>query len=776
MALFFLLGFLCYALLVLPLQHRRGFHCTFREVLAVLVCMFFTTCALLSKEMGVTLPLLCSFWDYFVVLRLSLRHLPSVLTFEESVCVATTTEQRRHATDAEDETCGVQGNLEQDLRSGPGEVAASDVHGGAEQDESRQEPQANDVAGQAVNRPLDVPRAFPFADPEGLVDAEAEPAWPRLQAWLSRTLLLATLTVALAIWRASLNGTSPPLFRYNANRHALEPFDGRVPEELTVGGDLGVHGIYRWLSISWLWVHYFCFSCLLPYTLNCDWSGEAVPLLRSLLDPRCVVLLAFLTYVLATVLMCGAGKQIRPAPLSAFAFYFFPFLLSANVFFPVGTTIAERVIYLPSLGACMAMALVLTSDGVIRLPRGSTPQGGSARGKWVLRLLALSVITGGFSLKCFNRNLDWTNSGRLWHASWRLNPTSAHAAMNFAVHLTSRGTREDYEFAERVLQGIRRLPEVDRVDVDEMYTTLALCLRMLGQVEEALAITAEGWDRNERREEAMRNGTLLWHMHELDPKVENFPLRRARLLAAQGTTLATVDLVEACRAMTSAVALAPSDQVVQSLATDLESFVRRLLRESSTHEPRYNVFLELAELKDQLFTSTRQIDMLESSSPVLIRRHMPGLEAATDEQIGHVAQNLRQQVQLLKRNVELGEEHVSSLFTWERVQPDKTAGQPWLKMDTDRSSGREDQRDQYSWEQEEQEFPGGKESSARGPTREGPGFPLSSGRRQQGSLEPGSDERRRREQEKRGWEAPETTTETTASATARSSGEGSFWV
>jgi hypothetical protein len=56
----------------------------------------------------------------------------------------------------------------------------------------------------------------------------------------------------------------------------------------------------------------------------------------------------------------GTGHHpslLVPQVLACAAFYAFPFLLSANVLVVVGTTVAERVMYLPSLGVCMAYGL-----------------------------------------------------------------------------------------------------------------------------------------------------------------------------------------------------------------------------------------------------------------------------------------------------------------------------------------------------------------------------------------------------------------------------------
>lgn len=59
------------------------------------------------------------------------------------------------------------------------------------------------------------------------------PLRPRLWRWAARTAVLGVATGALCLWRVRLNGGNPPMFRYNANRFALEPYDGTVPLELT---------------------------------------------------------------------------------------------------------------------------------------------------------------------------------------------------------------------------------------------------------------------------------------------------------------------------------------------------------------------------------------------------------------------------------------------------------------------------------------------------------------------------------------------------------------
>ena len=74
-------------------------------------------------------------------------------------------------------------------------------------------------------------------------------------------------------------------------------------------------------------------------------------------------------------------------------------------------------------------------------------------------------------------------------------------------------------------------------------------------------VLAEGWERMNDREDALRRGVKIWHMHRLEPSIEQIPLRRGRLLAAHATTIGHIDMKEAAATMQSAVKLAPSDSV-----------------------------------------------------------------------------------------------------------------------------------------------------------------------------------------------------------------------
>ncbi|UYV65874.1 TMTC3 [Cordylochernes scorpioides] len=86
---------------------------------------------------------------------------------------------------------------------------------------------------------------------------------------------------------------------------------------------------------------------LCPAILACDWSGGSVPLVDSLWDSRAAVSLA------ALVAFLGGLARSQPFLL---ALSVVPFLPASNLVSPVGFVVAERVLYLPSIGLCLLVA------------------------------------------------------------------------------------------------------------------------------------------------------------------------------------------------------------------------------------------------------------------------------------------------------------------------------------------------------------------------------------------------------------------------------------
>lgn len=163
-----------------------------------------------------------------------------------------------------------------------------------------------------------------------------------------------------------------------------------------------------------------------PVRLSADYSYNQVPLASSAFEPD----------VLLPVLGVAAiAWFLRRRALLAFGFVVFLVTLAPvlNIFFPIGTIMAERLLYFPSFGFCIALAgLVALATERIRDPRWL---------RWlpIGAFVLLLVLYGG---KTVVRNQVWASDLALWRATVVTSPDSAAAHRNLALELMNLGDLE----------------------------------------------------------------------------------------------------------------------------------------------------------------------------------------------------------------------------------------------------------------------------------------------------------------------------------------------
>ncbi|MBA3558459.1 MAG: hypothetical protein H0W30_07635 [Gemmatimonadaceae bacterium] len=130
-------------------------------------------------------------------------------------------------------------------------------------------------------------------------------------------------------------------------------FRGRsfsVPATTFLGASLSE----RLLTVATIVPHYVRLL-LAPFDLSADYYPRVIELVSGVTPS---VLLGF---VLALALGIAVRRAWRPAPELAFALLWIPIALSpvSNVFFASGVSVAERTLYLPSVGALLALGWVM---------------------------------------------------------------------------------------------------------------------------------------------------------------------------------------------------------------------------------------------------------------------------------------------------------------------------------------------------------------------------------------------------------------------------------
>lgn len=119
------------------------------------------------------------------------------------------------------------------------------------------------------------------------------------------------------------------------------------------------------------------------------------------------------SYYPASKSSSSTAAATSPAVFVSVAFLVLPFLAASNLLFYVGFVMAERVLYLPSVGYCL-----LFGHGF-----GSLWQRvhGSRRSRMLL-LCGLGLLLGIHGLRTVRRNLDWRDEEQLFRSAISVNP------------------------------------------------------------------------------------------------------------------------------------------------------------------------------------------------------------------------------------------------------------------------------------------------------------------------------------------------------------------
>jgi tetratricopeptide (TPR) repeat protein len=185
------------------------------------------------------------------------------------------------------------------------------------------------------------------------------------------------------------------------------------------------------LQVALRYVGLLCF----PLHLSYDYSYNQIPLLTSLADPRTWGVLALSAVAIAIVIWSYRASRNL---FFALGFYLVTFSVVSNLVVPIGTIMGERLVYVPSMGFCLALVLVLR--GLCGRLRVEAP---TARAVFI-GLLVLGV--GLHSTRTLVRNADWKSQERLYLHDVQVVPRSTKALINAAHALSALG-QEDQAIA-----------------------------------------------------------------------------------------------------------------------------------------------------------------------------------------------------------------------------------------------------------------------------------------------------------------------------------------
>ncbi|GFY44676.1 protein O-mannosyl-transferase Tmtc3 [Trichonephila inaurata madagascariensis] len=231
---------------------------------------------------------------------------------------------------------------------------------------------------------------------------------PWLRNMIVRLIVITGTAVCLLIARVKIMGAQLPVFTKFDNPAAASAFPVR---QLTYNYLLPVN--------AWL--------LLFPSDLCCDWTMGTIPLVESIFDPRNVATLTFYCVLGAVVWVALKADTKHFQLLSvSLSLLVLPFLPASNLFFPVGFVVAERILYIPSMGFCLLVAY-----GWNLLYK--------KLGKKGTVVMLISVVIMFHSLKTVLRNNDWVSEKEIFAAGLKVNKRNAKLYNNVGHALESRG-------------------------------------------------------------------------------------------------------------------------------------------------------------------------------------------------------------------------------------------------------------------------------------------------------------------------------------------------
>ena len=281
--------------------------------------------------------------------------------------------------------------------------------------------------------------------------------WRKRAAWRGRAVAYAALLPPLAAF-FYLRGTLQVhiLARFGQNPLMSTGF---WTARLTA---IKVIGKYLWLFV---W----------PARLSADYSYNAVPLFGwQLTDWEDAKALIALALCVGAALLAVRWYRARKPLFFFLAFFFVALAPTSNLVVLIGSIMAERFVYLPSIGlaGCVVAALYEFGPRVLRqrLP--------AMRTTWI----ALGFLCLAFAARTYARNLDWLDDLSLWTSGVDVCPDSSKTHNNLGGALA--------KLPGRLPDAIVEYQESLRIEPDysDAHFNLANALsRMPGRLPDAIA-------------------------------------------------------------------------------------------------------------------------------------------------------------------------------------------------------------------------------------------------------------------------------------------------
>ena len=230
----------------------------------------------------------------------------------------------------------------------------------------------------------------------------------------SKFLLLMLVGIVLMVWRHRYTNGTEVNMSVQDNPFSYET--GYAP---------------RWLSYALVHAKYLQLL-VFPFDLCYDYSLNAIPVLRWIDDVRILFVFSGYVAVFAGLQSVFNRLSLQDSCLwtqrvaSSVILILIPFLPAANIMFPVGTVVGERLLYTPSIGFVILVCLVLERmmlDERLRRPL----------------LVMIGLVALFYFVRTGFRVTDWRDGDTLFIRDGHRQPASSKTQFNLGItHMSNK--------------------------------------------------------------------------------------------------------------------------------------------------------------------------------------------------------------------------------------------------------------------------------------------------------------------------------------------------
>ncbi len=248
-----------------------------------------------------------------------------------------------------------------------------------------------------------------------------------------------------------------------------------------------------------------------PLTLSSEYGYNQIP------NVGWADIGVLISFLVCLILILYATIKIRKKDMLSFSILFFFITISvvSNIFFLVGATLAERFLYTPSLGFCIALIYVPKKFWHIDFNNFRTK-------KVRIFLGAITVLVIAYSYRTIIRNSEWRDELSLFTSTVETSPNSMRAHWGLAdVYKRMSENEENPHLVTRYLnKSVEHYKHATKIlpRICEPWHILGYGLHALGNEEEAARVYLRALACDPKIAKTQNNMGLIYFNHNQYPE------------------------------------------------------------------------------------------------------------------------------------------------------------------------------------------------------------------------------------------------------------------